>query len=337
MQFLTVVLAVLSVAVANGIESDTTPNSESAAAEPGFTWCYEPFMGGRCVSATTLPDQCLNVSLADNDKASSATAHVNSYCTMYNRYNCGTNGETLEILPLARIDRFSDYKFDNRMGSYRCKHTVKPPTDVTCNILVTDLNNGTEYGYISTSFDSYGVYGPLQPTQANALTLSFSYSGSALDRLNLRALNGRTSTTTFPFLGAMDFEGETMGIIPGSPNYVQLVGTCDTPPGGAGILSVNSSWGAATSYPTLIESPIWRYDPATRALAAQWVNPDSSEPETHIAFSVHSRYQDRKLVLASDIPGLGPHYARDGRFFYEVTFKCVQPVTVGAETGTAEL
>ncbi|KAJ6595223.1 hypothetical protein DFH09DRAFT_1413292 [Mycena vulgaris] len=298
--------ALLSVALANGAESDSTLVSGSTAAEPGFTWCYEPSMGGRCVSATTLPDQCLNVTLTDNDKASSATAHPNSDCTMYNRYNCGTNGETLEILPQAPIDRFSDYKFDNKMGSYRCKWVVKPPTEVTCNIRATGTD-GTTYGYLSTVLHHRGFYGSVYASQERALTVTFSYPESTRSRVNLRALNGPTPDSTFPFVGGIVSQSD--GLYPGIANYIPLGGTCETAPSdNPRTFSSNNSFstntfGGAKNGPTFLESPIWRYDPVTQALTAHWINPDGGEPETHIAIANDFHYGSM-LILVGDIAAL---------------------------------
>ncbi|KAJ6595215.1 hypothetical protein DFH09DRAFT_1136452 [Mycena vulgaris] len=326
--FAFVIAALLSATAAYGLESETTTVSESAAANPGFTWCYEPSMGGRCVTATTSPDQCLNVSLADNDKASSATAHANSYCTLSNRYNCGTNGETLEILPLARIDRFSDYKFHDRIGSYRCKHVVKPPTKVTCNILVTDTN-GTGYGYIGAAFNTKGFYGSLQAAQNTALAVSFSYSPSAPSRLNLRALNGPSaaSESTFPYLGGIVWGNQNLGLHPGGYATVFLGGTRETLPFDQPrtFSGENSFTAISNNGPTFLESPIWRYNPATQALTAQWINPDGGEPETIIVLAHYTREQvPRSLVLAGDLQAL-LDFAQGTGSSRAVTFKCVSP------------
>ncbi|KAJ6582545.1 hypothetical protein DFH09DRAFT_287050 [Mycena vulgaris] len=294
MHFFAFVFAAVSVTSTNGLESDAILVSESTNAKPGFTWCYDPSMRGRCITATTLPDQCLNVSLADNDKASSATAHPNSYCTMYNRYNCGTNGETLEILPQATIDRFSDYNFDNKMGSYRCKWVIKPPTEVACNILVRHTN-GTDYGYLSPGFNADGFYGSFQASQADALAVSFSYSATTLSRINLRALNGpaAASDSKFPFVGGIVWGNENLGLYPGDYAYIPLGGTCETPPlDHPRMFSTKNSFSAATNYgPTYLQSPIWRYDPIFQALTAQWINPDRSETQTKIVLAHEVQFQ----------------------------------------------
>ncbi|KAJ7485648.1 hypothetical protein FB451DRAFT_1392378 [Mycena latifolia] len=75
MQFLTqfVLTALLSVAAAQ--QTAPAPVSESLSAEPGFTWCYDPYMSPPCINASTPPDQCINIASAthpDNDKASSS-------------------------------------------------------------------------------------------------------------------------------------------------------------------------------------------------------------------------------------------------------------------------
>ncbi|KAJ7670397.1 hypothetical protein B0H17DRAFT_1246153 [Mycena rosella] len=276
-----------------GLDSHSTHLSESVTAEPGFTWCYEQNMGPPCVNAGTPPDQCINVGLADNDKASSARTNANSYCTFYKHGNCV--GETLEIGPLQTINKFSDYKFDNLMSAYRCKWVVKPPTDVTCNILVTDAVTGTSYGYISHPSSPYGFYGPRQSAQTGALTVSFSYSESAPRQLNLRALNGPTAASTYPFLGAtFDYLPEySMG--PGHSELAELVGTGETPAGGPQVDSSANSVSARAGYPLPMESALWRFDPSTQFLTAQWINRDGGQPQTTIVLCVSPFY----LIVAA--------------------------------------
>ncbi|KAJ6572733.1 hypothetical protein DFH09DRAFT_1312511 [Mycena vulgaris] len=122
----------------------------------------------RCIQATTAPNECQNASVTDHNKASSAVASDNSECILYDRWNCGTNGATLELFP-APPTNFAQHDFDNKMGSYRC-NLIAPV--VKCNILVAGLNDGIPYGYIDTVLRN-GVYTPSRSTQTGALAVSF--------------------------------------------------------------------------------------------------------------------------------------------------------------------
>ncbi|KAJ7175199.1 hypothetical protein C8R43DRAFT_943465 [Mycena crocata] len=263
-------------------------------AEPGFTYCYEPYLGGTCVNASTPPNQCVNVPGQHNDKASSARANANSQCTLYKHGNCV--GETLDIAPLQTINKFSDYNFDNLMSAYRCNWAVQPPTQLTCHISVTDTVNGTEYGYIGIPTNPYGFY-RVESARASAVIISFSYSESP-SRLNLRAMNGRMADSTFPFLGGMfDYLPEfSMG--PGHSEWVDVIGTGETPSGAPQVTSLVNSVSAVAGYALPMESHIWRYNPDTRVITAQWTNPDGSEPETTTVILWES------LKLSGDVEAL---------------------------------
>ncbi|KAJ7889186.1 hypothetical protein B0H13DRAFT_2341638 [Mycena leptocephala] len=73
--------------------------------------------------------------------------------------------------------------------------------------------------------------------------------------------------------------------------YVPLGGTCETAPGdNPRTFSSNNTYTTNTfndvkNKPVYLESPIWRYDPATQGLTAHWINPDGGEPVTHIALA----------------------------------------------------
>ncbi|KAJ7625183.1 hypothetical protein B0H17DRAFT_1218856 [Mycena rosella] len=231
------------------LDSHPTHVSESAAAEPGFTWCYKEDMGSPCVKASTPPGQCIDVGGADNDKASSASTNANSSRTLYQHGNCA--GETLEIGPLQTINKLSDYKFDKLMSAYRCKWAPPPPTNVTCNILVTDAVNG--------------------PTMVSAGRRPHSVvlsSDSARGRLNLRALNGRIAASSFPFLGGTFDYPPDHSLGPGHSEYAELAGTGETPSGGQPIDSSTNSISASIGGSLPIE---------------KWINPDGGEPQTTIA------------------------------------------------------
>ncbi|KAJ6550569.1 hypothetical protein DFH09DRAFT_1168545 [Mycena vulgaris] len=313
--FAFVFAALLSVPAAHCLDVQSAV-PKLAAAEPGFTWCYEPHLRIPCVNASTPPGKCINVRGTDNDKASSAKGNAKSLCTLYKHKNC--IGETLDIAPLQTINKFSDYNFDNLMSAYRCQWMTpaSPPTEVSCNILVTDTASGNDFGYISIPTNTYGFYGELQPTQAGALAVSFSYSEST-NRLNLRAMNGPTAESSFPFVGGVFNYLPQYSMGPGHERHAELIGTSETPSGKPQVDSPLNSVSAVDGGNLLpIESPIWRYDPATRGLAAQWINPDSSEPQTFIV-----RGWWGGLVLSGDVEAFRRVYG--GTESNEVTFKCV--------------
>ncbi|KAJ7687905.1 hypothetical protein B0H17DRAFT_1135920 [Mycena rosella] len=82
-----------------------------------------------------------------------------------------------------------------------------------CNILATDINR-TTLGYISPAFDSSGLYGTFQPSQPSALALPLPFAPKVFTRLNLRTLNGLTSTpdSTYPFFSGIVWGNERLGL-----------------------------------------------------------------------------------------------------------------------------
>ncbi|KAJ7635635.1 hypothetical protein B0H17DRAFT_1217258 [Mycena rosella] len=281
-------------------------------------------MRGRCVNANTPPGQCSNASRADSNKASSAIANAHSSCMLYNRWNCGLNGETLEILPEVPVNNFSDYGFDNMMGSYRCDWA---PQNVTCNILVAGID-GSEYGYLGSALSSLGFYTSFQSHQAGALEVSFEYSPNALSQLNLRASNGPTANSTFPFVGGIVFGSAHARLALGSAENFVLGGTRETPPfdNPRTFSTENSHTGAGWSpdEPKYLESSIWRYDPTSQGLFPQWINPDGGKPQTTIVFIRISRnYGENQLALAGDID-MARKYFRDS--FTEVVRPVLHPL-----------
>ncbi|KAK6984872.1 hypothetical protein R3P38DRAFT_341511 [Favolaschia claudopus] len=286
-------------------------------------------MGGLCFDVSTPPGQCVNVPGPNNDKASSATAHAGSRCTLYQHGDC--KGRTLELQPLQALNKFSDYNFDKAMSAYRCNWQL--PT-TPCNILVTDASNGTEYGYINTQLNDKGFYGNIHhlgrvPCKCRSHTLDPRYRHRSL-RLTLRAANGPSASpdSRFPFFGGIVWGNERLALYPGGYTSIPLGQTRESPPSGLPRVFTNdNSLSAATDgEPAFVESPIWRYDPTTQELTAQWINPDGDEPETTLVFE-HYPYPHTPpaLVLAGDVEAMKQH----GDFFHDkgsypvVKLKCV--------------
>ncbi|KAJ7606347.1 hypothetical protein DFH06DRAFT_1150039 [Mycena polygramma] len=293
--FILALSCLLSFATASGV-------NVSAAAEPGFTWCDGANMTGRCVNAASAPNVCLNVIPSDNNKASSATANANSYCKLFDRYDCATNGAIVEIRAPAPVN-LSSLGFDNKMGSFRCDwiapvsdslhtfHLLRWPTyssSPLSSAMFTDTENGMEYGYINGTLAIWGGYGATQPTQAGALVVSFPEPTAESTRLN-----GPTSGLAYPFLGA-------------KLNVLQnaLGGTPDTA-GEPGILSTDNSMSASFGERLgafWAETAIWSYSRITQVLTAHWINSDGGQPETTIVLQIGGYDGNTKaLALTGDI------------------------------------
>ncbi|KAJ6554156.1 hypothetical protein B0H19DRAFT_1262552 [Mycena capillaripes] len=236
--------------------------------------------------------------------------------------------------------------------------------DVTCNILVRGAD-GTEYGYISPVLNADGFYANFQSAQAGALAVSFSYSATACSRLNLQVSNGPSA---FPFLGGSEHlfrmilrpdtddvaalvcvGNERLVLCRDNDTDVPLGLTCATPPSGTPrVFSEENSHSAVGPAGKrelwYLESSIWRYNPATKALTAQWINPQKDdeqwinpqnvdEPETTIILIEDSLYNTRRrLALTGDADRLR-EFARedDGSAAVVVTtFTCVPTQTASA-------
>ncbi|KAF7359655.1 hypothetical protein MVEN_00689600 [Mycena venus] len=199
-------------------------------------------------------------------------------------------------------------------------------TDVTCNILVRGAD-GTEYGYISPVLNADGFYAKFQPAKAGALAVSFSYSATACSRLNLHVhLERHFCTIELTFLFVL---GNSRSALRRSGyTSIPLGLTCTTPPSGAPrVFSEENSNSALASADKresrYLESSIWRYNPATQALTAQWINPEGDEPETTIILAEHSLYYPRRrLALAGDVDRMREEFEEDASVAV-VTFTCV--------------
>ncbi|KAJ7096019.1 hypothetical protein C8R43DRAFT_1049264 [Mycena crocata] len=113
---------VLASVTLRAVSADSPCSAGHGAVEPGFEWCYEPNMGGKCVLSTTPANHCVNIggeTHPDNDQASSATTNANSVCQLYSAVNC--DGNSIQIGAAATVNAFSELGFDKVMSSYRCE------------------------------------------------------------------------------------------------------------------------------------------------------------------------------------------------------------------------
>ncbi|KAJ6559444.1 hypothetical protein DFH09DRAFT_1161605 [Mycena vulgaris] len=200
-------------------------------------------------------------------------------------------------------------------------------THVTCNIFVRGAD-GTEHGYISPVLNADGFYANFQPAKAGALAVSFSYSATACSRLNLQVSNGPNAS---PFFGGIVLGNKNLVLRRPGYTTVSLGLTCATPPSGTPRV-FSASHSALTPRgkrePCYLESSIWRYNPATQALTAQWINPqEGDQPETTIILFENSLYKIRRcLALTADANGARQFAGSHGSVAV-VMFTCVPTQT----------
>ncbi|KAF7349685.1 hypothetical protein MSAN_01695300 [Mycena sanguinolenta] len=322
-------------------------NARSAIRRSGSTSIP---LGQTC---TTPPSGAPRVSSSDNSSSALASADKRESRYLESsiwRYNPATQALTAQwinpegdepetIIVLAEhdsyyprqrlaltgdVDRMQEFTGEDGSVAVVTFTCVPIASDVTCNILVRGAD-GTEYGYISPVLNADGFYANFQPAQAGALAVSFSYSATACSRLNLKVSNGPSD---FPFLGGIVLGNARSAIRRSGYTSIPLGQTCTTPPSGAP--RVSSSDNSSSALPSVdkresryLESSIWRYNPATQALTAQWINPEGDEPETIIVLAEHDSYYPRqRLALTGDIDRIQEFTGEDGSVAV-VTFKCV--------------
>ncbi|KAG8919365.1 hypothetical protein FRC01_001318 [Tulasnella sp. 417] len=192
----------------------------------------------------------------------------------------------------------------------------RPRTTQTCNILVTNANNGNIFGYISPVWNTFGTYGFVQSTQAGALEVSFSYPQDDFSpsQLDITAVNGPNAS--YPFFGAgilllytssgpltaSAVKGRAnadASLGPGSYHHSYIVGTTQIPAGSTPQDGDNNSFDATTGFDSPAESAIWIYDPVTQELTAQWINPHGSTPANYIVYA--NSPQDPIFVITGDV------------------------------------
>jgi hypothetical protein len=148
-------------------------------------------------------------------------------------------------------------------------------TPCTGTVKVTDTDNNTVLGYVSTQWNSFGEYGETNdPSQY--LTVSFDPSSAPF---NITATNGPNAS--YPLVvGIQGFASTNTNLGPGSYNYAYLGGGTSTPANSPAQTQPNS-FTAATGISEGIESAIWSLG-SDNQLIPQWVNTDSSKPATYL-------------------------------------------------------
>ncbi|KAG8965098.1 hypothetical protein FRC00_011019 [Tulasnella sp. 408] len=143
----------------------------------------------------------------------------------------------------------------------RSNTSMLPPVPHTCNLLVKNADGSTR-GYVSPVWNAFGEYG-IQTNQAGSLEVTFyaSPDDPSPVELDLSANNGPSSA--YPFVGASN---------------------TPTPPGSTPQSGNTNSFTASTGIPKNSESAIWKYNPITKDISAQWINTDGSTPANTIVY-----------------------------------------------------
>ncbi|KAG8910074.1 hypothetical protein FRC01_006561, partial [Tulasnella sp. 417] len=156
--------------------------------------------------------------------------------------------------------------------------------------------------------------------QADALEVTFNFSPDdpAPEELDVHADNGPSST--YPYFGTR-FASTSDDLSPGSFNYAYITGTTQTPPGSPpSTEDNNNSFTTATTIPERSESAVWKFNPGTQDLSAQWINTDGSRPKTHLVYYA----PDNVLIITGDVAAFQRNFGTDGN--PPVTLTCVPPV-----------
>ena len=151
-------------------------------------------------------------------------------------------------------------------------------TPCTGTVKVTDTDNNTVLGYVSTQWNSFGEYGVTNdPSQY--LTVSFDPGSAPFD---ITATNGPNASDPL-VVGIQGYSSTNANLGPGSSNYAYLGGGTATPANSPALNQPNS-FTAATGISEGIESSIWSLG-AGNQLLPQWVNTDSSTPATYLVLT----------------------------------------------------
>ncbi|KAI0073097.1 hypothetical protein K474DRAFT_1603949 [Panus rudis PR-1116 ss-1] len=203
-----------------------------------------------------------------------------------------TNGQRLARGLSPKQPRFAAHNGHHGSGSKKShKHAARdlrprqspaPCVPVTGRVAVARQagpSNAAVNGFVAAVPNRFGEYQFTEdPTEA--LQVRFCPNDGAI--FDLPTLNG---VTAHPFLGLVSgFANSSPNLRAGSSNYAYLAGVSQTAPGSPP-QTLPNSFTDATRIRELVESAIWSYDPATRALSALWFNTDGSPaPATTILY-----------------------------------------------------
>ncbi|CAE6400850.1 hypothetical protein ACGC1H_001119 [Rhizoctonia solani] len=196
----------------------------------------------------------------------------------------------------------------------RVARSTLPPVQQSCNVLVKTSDK--TLGYLSSTFNDYGLFYPT--TQQNALVVSFSYLIGSFLTTDLRS--GNRPSPAYPYVGgALGLVSDSADIGSGNSNFGYIVGTTQTPPTSRPVEGDNSL-SAATGIPLKYESSIWVYNSDTKNIRAQWYNTDGSAPRT---FLIYNEDLDG-IALTGDPSAVRAAF---GSTYPDVTMTCVPVVS----------
>ncbi|KIP11195.1 hypothetical protein PHLGIDRAFT_33538 [Phlebiopsis gigantea 11061_1 CR5-6] len=137
--------------------------------------------------------------------------------------------------------------------------------------------DGSITGYLADITTRFGQYG-FSPNKTDAIEVQVHCDGN---RFDITTLN---TTAPYGYIGGVTgLSSISNDLLPGSSNYAYFAGVTPTTPGAAPC-SQDSSFSHVTSIANTVESAIWSMDESTALLTPHWVNTDSSEVPTYIAF-----------------------------------------------------
>jgi hypothetical protein len=170
------------------------------------------------------------------------------------------------------------------------KHHHKPhPSHVpkaTYKGVIQVLADGNSLGYVAPDPNYWTPL--LTPDINSALSVSFQlhHGATSGSRLALTQLNDNRGTFFGPVVGR---DSTSSNISPGSFNYLYLdpIAAPGTAPGSTP-QSVPSYFSTSSGLDKQAETSVWNVNTVTGALAAQWINTDSTTPST--VFFVQSNH-----------------------------------------------
>ncbi|KAG8908706.1 hypothetical protein FRC01_007279 [Tulasnella sp. 417] len=173
-------------------------------------------------------------------------------------------------------------------------------------------------------WNEFGEYGIVQENQAGALKVTFTASPDGpSDTLDFVADNG--PSTSYPYLGGVvGFASTSDNLGPGSYNYAYVAGTEHIPsrtPQATDQNDPNNSFSATTGIAASAEGAIWKYDPTTQDITAQWINTDGSASATYL---VYANDFNQAFILTGDVEVFQGAF---GVPYPPITFTCIPPLT----------
>jgi len=157
-------------------------------------------------------------------------------------------------------------------------------------------HTGTCIGYVGKDWNDYGQYGLCGQDELDLyLEVSIDLELAKRGATDIKTVNGPDAN--FPYFGGISgytSDCTCSSITKNSKNYVYIGATTQTDPH-APPQSASNSFTKKTQVSRKASSAIFSFDETTSEITPQWINDDSSSPETQLGVSHGS------LVLLGDI------------------------------------